>query len=262
MKIPVLSTKAPAKPTVKGLAEQMLLKIGDPMFNKGTELTKTQRLQMLMEQCGTKMVIVDEFQHFIDKGSAKVAYHVADWLKILVDECKVAVVVAGLPSCRGVLEQNSQLDGRFMAPVVMPRFDWANGEHRDEFVAILGAFEESIAKHFELPNLTSDEMAFRVYCATGGLIGYLAKILRTSVWNAVDGKQHSIDLTALRVAHLTSVGSPGSVSNLIDPFSSSFEICPSTDLLQRVAKIGIASEPASTRRGAAQRRKTTEGDEK
>ncbi len=106
LNIPILRVKTPSKPTVKGLAELMLRAMNDPRFDAGTENAKTIRLQTLMKNAGTRMVMIDEFQHFYDKGLHKVMHHVADWLKILVDDCKVALVVAGLPSCRAVLDQN------------------------------------------------------------------------------------------------------------------------------------------------------------
>lgn len=43
--VPILLVKTPSKPTVKGLAELMLQKMGDPKFSVGTENTKTIRLQ-------------------------------------------------------------------------------------------------------------------------------------------------------------------------------------------------------------------------
>src|SRR5690554_3812150 len=69
---PILRVKTPSKPTVKGLAELMLRAMGDPRFDAGTENAKTIRLQTLMEHSNTRMVMIDEFQHFYDKGSHKV----------------------------------------------------------------------------------------------------------------------------------------------------------------------------------------------
>ena len=181
LEVPILSVTTPSKPTVKGLAELMLQLIEDPKFTVGTENTKTIRLRTLMRNAGTKMVMIDEFQHFYDKGSHKVMHHVADWLKILVDDSRVALVVSGLPSCQAVLEQNEQLVGRFLSPIFMPRFDWRNDHYREEFIAILSAFYDSLAEHFDLPMLDQPNMSFRCYCGTGGLIGYLTKFLRQAV---------------------------------------------------------------------------------
>jgi hypothetical protein len=249
LSVPILRVKTPSKPTVKGLAELMLRAVSDPKFDKGTENAKTIRLQTLMRNTGTRMVMIDEFQHFYDKGSHKVMHHVADWLKILVDDSKVALVVAGLPSCSAVLEQNEQLAGRFVSPICMPRFDWKLGPHREEFVGILGAFQESIGQHFDLPDLESAEMAFRCYCGTGGLIGYLTKFLRQAVWNAIDCGHKEISLGDLAAAHDEAVWTRDGLPEVSSPFSPRFVSLPSEDLLARIARIGSPSLQVGTESG-------------
>lgn len=239
---PILRVKTPSKPTVKSLVELMLRALKDPKAHVGSENTKTARLLTLMSESGVKMVMIDEFQHFYDKGSHKVMHHVADWLKILVDDAKVALVVAGLPTCRAVIDQNEQLAGRFLSPVYMPRFDWHDAEQREEFIAILGAFQESIGETFELPDFTGDEMAFRFYCGTGGLIGYLSKFLRQAVWNAIDSNSKLIDLPALLHAHSLSVWAKDGPTGLPSPFDRRFSTTVTDDLLARVTKIGVPAE--------------------
>ena len=239
LKVPILKVKTPSKPTVKGLAEIMLCAMQDPLSNSGTENAKTIRLKKLMKEANTSMVIIDEFQHFYDKGLHKVMHHVADWLKILVDDTRCALVVAGLPTCRAVLEQNEQLAGRFFAPAVLPRFDWENIDHREEFIGILGAFQKSIGAYFELPNLDSDEMAFRCYCATGGLIGYLSKFLRQAVWNALDADKKTITFEDLGIAHKGSIWGHEHNLNDLDPFSRDFTQSQQANLLAKATQIGL-----------------------
>ncbi len=248
--VPILRVKTPSKPTVKGLAELMLRAMNDPKFSTGTENVKTLRLQTLMQSAGTTMVMIDEFQHFYDKGSHKVMHHVADWLKILVDDCKVALVVAGLPTCRAVLDQNEQLAGRFLSPVFMPRFDWRDEDQRDEFIGILAAFQESIGAVFDLPRLDNSEMAFRCYCGTGGLIGYLTKFLRQAIWNALDSDTRSIGLTALLHAHDKAVWAKNGLVTFTSPFAKGFTTTPTDDLIARVKRIGTPADelPAPLRR--------------
>jgi len=119
----ILHVNAHSEPTVKGRAEKILHQIGDPLFEKGTEGVKTIRLKKLIRGAGTKLIILDEFQHFIDESNRKVQHHVADWLKILVDDTCVELVVAGFPSSINVILSNKQLARRFMAPVELRRFE-------------------------------------------------------------------------------------------------------------------------------------------
>ena len=239
--VPILSIKTPSKPTVKGMVGLMLEEMGDQRFDFGTENAKTIRLKTLMRNAGTIMIVLDEFQHFHDKGLHAVMHHMADWLKILADDTKAAVAVSGLESCLAVLEQNEQLAGRFLAPVVMPRFDWANTDHRAEFVAILATFYRSIALHFDMPNIGEEEMAFRCYCATGGLIGYLSKFLRQAVWNAIDSNKKKITLSDLRTAHQASVWNREGTLGSLSPFSNRFEVAFSDELLAKAREIGQLS---------------------
>ena len=106
--VPVLKVTTPSNPTVKGLAEVLLRQLGDPLPGKGTETNMTTRLVTLLQATKVRMVIVDEFQHFYDKQSNKVMHHVADWLKNVIDESKVSLIVGGLPSCQIVINQNEQ----------------------------------------------------------------------------------------------------------------------------------------------------------
>ena len=253
--MPILRAKAPAQPTVKGLVEVMLRALKDPRADKGTEQARTARLMGLIAAVETIVVMIDEFQHFYDKGTHRVIYHVADWLKNLVDDTKVVLVVAGLPTCTSVIHQNEQLEGRFLAPVRMPRFNWIDDEAREEFTAILGAFTEALSEHFDIPRLDSDEMAFRCYCGTGGLMGYVTKLLRTAVWNAVDSKHRRITLRDLAVAHRESVWNQELLSDVAQPFSRTFETLPRADVLEKISHIGAAAEEAPIERRRPRKRR-------
>lgn len=241
MKVPFLYVKTPSKPTVKGLVELLLYAMNDPRYDKGTEYTKTNRLKTLMKNAGTTVVVIDEFQHFVDKGSDKVMHHVADWLKILVDDSRVALVVAGLPSCAAVLNQNEQLAGRFVGAIFLARFDWSEVSSRQDFEGVLGSFDASVRRYFDIPDLSQDEMAFRFYCATGGLIGYLAKLLREAVWDAVLNQRATISLADLSIAFKKAIWSEGGVNRVPNPFEREFMSVASIDLLSKVSQIGTVA---------------------
>lgn len=252
--VPILHVKTPSKPTVKGLAELMLDAMGDPKFDKGTEIAKTRRLVKLMREARTQMVMIDEFQHFVDKGSLKVMHHVADWLKTLVDDCKVALVVVGLPTCNAVLEQNEQLRGRFLSPYVMPRFDWEKEADRIEFVGILESLHLSLRREFDMPDLMGPEMAFRCYCGSGGLVGYVTKFLRQMVWNALDANTKTISLQDMLRAHEEAVWRDHGLQDFPSPFSKQFPVGQARDgLVEKVKSIGLSKEPEPRPRGRNRR---------
>lgn len=241
--IPVLSIKTPAKPTVKGLVEIMMREIGDPLwFKRGSETEKTEQLYILLKQVKTHTLIIDEFQHFYDKASHKVQHYLSDWLKNFVDRTGLMMIVVGLPDCMAVINQNEQLRGRFMAPIHMPRFGWSTAEERAEFAACLDSFQEGL-KRYNFPELGSDEMAFRFYCATGGLIGYIAKILYQACLNAQMANTQFITMQNLAIAYEEAVWTDA-ITPLMNPFSAMFDASPVEHLLEMAKHIGTASPEA------------------
>lgn len=222
--VPVLTVKTPSKPTVKGLVEVLLSKIGDPRASVGTEQQKTARLIKFLKSAQTRVTVVDEFQHFVDRSSQKVQHHAADWLKVLLDESGAALVVAGLETSMAVLHQNEQLRGRFLAPARLSRFDWSSEGQRSEFVAILSSFEQVLSEYVDLPGLANANMGFRVYVATGGLIGYLTKLLNQLVWNAVDAESSALTLEDFSQAFVESIAlDPDGLGMVGNPFVKSFD---------------------------------------
>jgi hypothetical protein len=240
--IPIVRVRTPPKPTVKGMAELMLSTIGEKYDAKGTEIKKTEQIIHLLKTCQTRAIVIEEFNHFVDSGNGKVAFHASDWLKELADSRNIMLCVSGLESCRAVISRNEQLAGRFSRPIVMPRFDWTKPRDREEFIAILSSFESLLERHFDMPSLSSTEMAFRIYCATGGLIGYVAKLFSELVWLATyDGR------TVIRMHHFLEAGEQAIWSGIdtdmgVSAFDSSFSLDASDELLERIRTIGQRDE--------------------
>ena len=76
--IPVLYISVPAKPTVKSHAGAMLAALGEPDWERGTENEKLRRLSILMRIAGTRVVMLDEFQHLYDQGKRQIKFNVMD----------------------------------------------------------------------------------------------------------------------------------------------------------------------------------------
>ena len=243
MNVPVVLVTAPSRPTVKSLAELMLENLGAPDPGHGTENERTRRLKVLMKGAQTRMLMVDEFQHFYDKGTKAIIHHVTDWLKILVDDLRCALVVAGLPSSKAVIDQNEQLAGRFQSPVHLSRFHWTKIDERQDFIAILYEFHGELRERFQIPELYQEGMAYRFWTATGGLIGYLTKLLRKAVCNAVDRERGEINLEDLLIAHRESMWDEPDGHTGLSPFDRNFRLELSTDIVQHALRIGTVINP-------------------
>jgi hypothetical protein len=105
-----------------------------------------------------------------------------------------------------------------------------------------------------MPELYSSEMAFRCYCATGGLMGYLTKFLRQALRDALDAKRRVMTLADLMRAQETAVWSRESAVGVKNPFSSGFVPVPTEDLLAKIARVGTPVVPEPTPRRRASRK--------
>lgn len=243
--VPVLFASVPSAPTVKSLAESLLQAIGTSDPGRGTENEKTRRLRVLMKETGTRMVMIDEFQHFVDQGTHRVMHHVADWLKRLIDDTRATIVISGLPTCMAVMDQNVQLAGRFSAPIVMPRFRWDHPTDRKQFCGILRCFGKEISKQVAFPDLASEQMEFRFYAATGGLMGYLVKLLRQVLRNCADRSDLKITMTELHRAHMQAIWATHRNPDLPKPFDASFQAGPTAEIIRALTVLGTVTEPTT-----------------
>ncbi|BCM26199.1 hypothetical protein ZMTM_24580 [Methyloradius palustris] len=207
------------------------------MWNsRGSENEKTERLIILLKRTGTTMVIIEEFQHFYDKTSHKIQHHVADWLKILVDRARLGLVVSGLPECTAVISQNEQLSGRFSGAIEMPRFDWTEVSHNNDFKLILGAFRDALPT-YGFPDLSSENMVFRFYCATGGLIGYMVKIFKETLLKAEAEGRMSVSLGDLAIGYQDAIWQCRQ-RTIFNPFLVDFDPTPSPYILDLAREVG------------------------
>ncbi len=219
----VVYVQVPSKPSVKGLATEILYALGDPLANKGTEHDKTQRILLLIKHCKTRMLILDEFHHFVDKASKYTVIHnVADWLKCLINQARLVTVIISLPYGQKVLVQNEQLRGRFNSPMIMPRFDWADDYFRAEFLGLLEGFTDMMRERFDVPDFHSEELAYRFYLASGGLTGYVFNILQETARDVIRRSSNVITMSDLDRNYLKTISEVD--RHEVSPFSTHFNL--------------------------------------
>lgn len=148
--IPVLSATIPVPATPKSLATKLLLKMGDPLADSGTLVAQTLRLYKMIKACGVQLIILDEFQHFIDRDSNKVLQTISDWLKELLNETRVPIILIGMPNCDLILEANRQLRRRFAIRESLDPFKWKHADPKiqkqlsDNFRRFLTAIDNQL----------------------------------------------------------------------------------------------------------------------
>ncbi len=200
--IPVLCARVPSKATDKNLATTLLLALGDPVAERGSAFNQTTRLKHFINACGVQLIILDEFQHFVDKDSWKILKNVSDWLKNLIDETGIPIVLIGMPYAVEILDApgNEQLQRRFAVRVELGPFGWTTGDERGEFRAFLKAVDNQLPFD-DCSHLSDPVTAFRFYCATNGRVGRVMKVLRRSAELAIDQGLNQLTLDILADAY-------------------------------------------------------------
>lgn len=174
--VPVLLVSIPAQPTTKVLYTDMLRALGANDPGWGTADHQRARLLMLCKACGVELILMDELQHFIDRGTARTHGAVADALKSLLDELDIPCVLGGAPRGRKLFALNNQLRNRFTRTVSLRPFDGTTEVGLAELLgfvaALIDAFDEDI-KDF----LLQPQIAQRLFFATDGLPRLIADFL-------------------------------------------------------------------------------------
>ncbi|MFM0498922.1 TniB family NTP-binding protein [Paraburkholderia caffeinilytica] len=225
--IPVLHLELPAQPTIKNVAERILIALGDPLFARGSAETMTARIVTLFRNCRVELVILDEFQHFIDNSSEKIETKVADWLKHLVNVTRVPFVLMGLRRCRRILQGNEQLRRRFSRQISLEPFGIADKRSRRIFDTLLRTIFGSLPVTC-VPELTSDgDHIEHIHYATYGLMGYVMTLITASVEIVLEEGRPAIDRDVLGRAFSESIWPEG--RGRLNPFHARFINRPLTN---------------------------------
>jgi Cdc6-like AAA superfamily ATPase len=201
-RVPVLYAKVPVPATCKNLATKILTAIGDPAAEKGSQVSQTLRIKRYMEACNVELLFLDEFQHFQDRDSSKVLKTASDWLKLLMDETGVPIVLAGLPYSHTILDSpgNEQLQRRFATRIELEPFAYETSQERQDFRRFLNVIDDKLPLA-EKSNLADPATALCIYEATQGVVARVMKLVRRATAIALKLHRERITSDTLSVAY-------------------------------------------------------------
>ncbi|MDF0499978.1 TniB family NTP-binding protein [Burkholderia cenocepacia] len=216
---PILIVETPPSPTLKSLAQAILVAFGDPLAGLGNADVKRLRALSLIRQCQVQMLIVDELQHFLDHGSRNSPQSVADWLKSFVEDAQIPCLLMGLPRSTEILALNEQLRRRFSARLELLPFSVEHEQEELEFRTVLNALDEMLPCQ-RRSGLAEPDTARRIYMATNGLIGYVRRLTTGAFELMLSSGQTSIDRSLLQHAFVSEIWSGG--QRELNPFDPKF----------------------------------------
>jgi energy-coupling factor transporter ATP-binding protein EcfA2 len=201
-KVPVFYLETPSPATVKGMAARLLQALGDPAANHGTLWSMNARLVHFIHTCEVQMIILDDFHHLIDTETNRVLSKVSDWLKVLIKETQIPFLVVGVEgTVSRILAANAQLSRLFAIRETLHPFRWdtRDPETIKEFTTFV-AFAERLIGVRLTDELPREELLYRMYYATDGVVGNMMNLLRYSVVLAQQQDAATLTLDVLNAA--------------------------------------------------------------
>ena len=192
---PVLKVTLQPDARPKGIAADLLLALGDPAWSSGTVQTLTNRAVRLLRHCGVELIVMDEFHHLFDADRAKVMTKASQWLKVLIVNTGIPVVVCGMPEAEYVLNAE-HTERRFKERLTLRCFNWRTAHGQREFCSMLKRLDQTLPLA-ESSVLASADLAGRFYLACRGVPDYLMTLLRGAVAEAILRKSECIELADL-----------------------------------------------------------------
>lgn len=201
-KMPIFYVETPSPATVKGMAARLLQALGDPAADHGTLWSMNARLVHFIHACEVQMIILDDFHHLIDTETNRVLNQVSDWLKVLIKETQIPFLVVGVEgTVSRILEANAQLSRLFAIRETLRPFQWdnQNPETIKEFTTFV-AFAERLIGLPLSEELPREELLYRLYYATAGVVGNVMNLLRYAVGLAQQQGVETLSLDVLTAA--------------------------------------------------------------
>ncbi|MNF75086.1 hypothetical protein D3C84_571400 [compost metagenome] len=172
----IISVVSPKHLTGRALPDACLMSIGMSPAMFGNYVSATDAFIKAIKKCGTRLIIFDETQHMLERGSTTTVRAAADFLKILFDLSDASIVLVGLPSLMGLFQANEQLADRARRPVEYYPYYW-EGTDYISFRSALGSALDYLAEGgWDTFEFNDRDFAERMYVATAGRYGLINKI--------------------------------------------------------------------------------------
>lgn len=172
----IISVVSPKHLTGRALPDACLMSIGMSPAMFGNYVSATDAFIKAIKKCGARLIIFDETQHMLERGSTTTVRAAADFLKGLFDLSDASIVLVGLPSLMGLFQANEQLADRARRPVEYYPYYW-EGTDYISFRSALGSALDYLAEGgWDTFEFNDRDFAERMYVATAGRYGLINKI--------------------------------------------------------------------------------------
>lgn len=190
--VPVLSLRVPPQPGMLSLYNVILETLGHPARRaRATGRQLYRQVLDLLRDLRVELIIMDEFQDLMPNRTKEYS-DVLRLLKNIIDELRIPWVLVGLRDAANILEcGDEQLMHRFAGTWEITPFRIDAGDELRYFQKYLETWQSV----YPVPcmSLSDENMAIRLFCASRGYVGRLARILE-EVIELYDGTDRKASL--------------------------------------------------------------------
>lgn len=203
--VPAFYFPVPSPITIKSLAIRMLEELGCT-DHKGTSEQLNYRLRILLKECKTQLIMLDEFHHIYSSSAQKnkSSENVANWIKTLADETKISICLVGLPNIQHNLFIDSQLARRFSCVLKLNPLTLNINDQSGTLTPFLKQASLYISRNFNItfnPEISSSDISKRIFLATSGYQAYVMQLLYQSCLNAMNNKRLVVSMSDFHEAY-------------------------------------------------------------
>lgn len=217
--VPVLYIEVPTIPSEKSIARGLMSAIDINANPRLTEQELSTHFAKVARYCRIKLVIIDEFHHFLETGYFPRLVRFANSVKGLMNQSGVSVVLMGLPKSRTILDKNQQLRGRFSSVLRIGTLAMDDPRQFNVFLDVLQALAARLP--FENAEEIADpQYGMRMWYATHGALGYIKALLIEAIELSQSTARHQLTMPLLEKAFTAAIWCDG--VGRLNPFHRDF----------------------------------------
>ncbi|NQD36006.1 AAA family ATPase [Permianibacter sp. IMCC34836] len=235
--IPVVCATLPSRPTAKSVARNVIGAMGAVVLGRPDQDQLTKQLRTLLQGCKTKVIVLDEFQHFIDRRGQDAVAEMGDWLKVLLEDLPVSLVLVGLPRTGLIRQSNEQFRRRFNLDHVIKPFSVETATDQQEFFRYLRKLEAMLPFE-QTQRISTENLLLPLWFASNGLIDYLNKVVGLAGDIALENGADFISREHLELSFQRYVW-PGA-KNEDNPFHPDFRMRALVGVYEPFAPVNVA----------------------
>jgi hypothetical protein len=162
--------------TLKSHVTEVLIKLGDPDPEYGSQAEKTRRVAESIQRHGVSGLVFDETHWLTDSDSKKIKSDVSQWIASLLNRRVCPILFVGETRAERIFETGDYAEGRTMGEVEIRPYDWGSEKDRLEFRAVLHQIDKLLAMP-EPAGLGEIDTSIRIYIFCRGLLGQATRLI-------------------------------------------------------------------------------------